>query len=121
MTPEESRQVFIAEAKAIIRAVFPNADPLVAMQVKDVPCGRPVGTDDTSVTSVLTVRSGTADDTSNPDEVFREVLAVLRQRGWTVNHSRTRIAGAERAGVGGISAGVESHPSVSTSSMARNA
>ncbi|MFI7031023.1 hypothetical protein ACIBK1_20145 [Microbispora rosea] len=110
MTPEESRQVLITEAKAIIRAVFPDADPLVAVQVKDAPCGGPVGTDDTSVTSVLTVRSDTADDTSNPDEVFRKVLTVLRQRGWTINYTKGRVAGAERTGVGGISVGVPDSP-----------
>ncbi|MEV4322855.1 hypothetical protein AB0J37_11545 [Microbispora rosea] len=110
MTPEESREVLITEAKAIIRAVFPDADPLVAVQVKDAPCGGPVGTDDTSVTSVLTVRSDTADDTSNPDEVFRKVLTVLRQRGWTINYTKGRVAGAERTGVGGISVGVPDSP-----------
>ncbi|MEU7691942.1 hypothetical protein OHB01_17670 [Microbispora hainanensis] len=110
MTPEESRQVLITEAKAIIRAVFPDAEPLVAVQVKDAPCGGPVGTDDTSVTSVLTVRSDTANDTSDPDEVFREVLTVLRQRGWTINYTKGRVAGAERKGVGGISVGVPKSP-----------
>ncbi|MEV4295018.1 hypothetical protein [Microbispora rosea] len=110
MTPEESRQVLVTEAKAIIRAVFPDADPLVAVQVKDAPCGGLVGTDDTSVTSVLTVRSDIADDTSNPDEVFRKVLTVLRERGWTINYTKGRVAGAERTGVGGISVGVPDSP-----------
>ncbi|WP_328708275.1 hypothetical protein [Microbispora hainanensis] len=110
MTPEQSRQVLITEANAIIRAVFPHAEPLVAVQVKDAPCGGPVGTDDTSVTSVLTVRSDTADDTSDPDEVFREVLTVLRQRGWTIDYTQGRVAGAEHKGMGGISVGVPESP-----------
>ncbi len=110
MTPEESRQVLIAEAKAIIQAVFPDAEPLVAVQVKDAPCGGLVGTEHTSVKSLLTVRSDTADDTSNPDEVFRKVLTVLRQRGWTINYTKGRVAGAERTGVGGISVGVPGSP-----------
>ncbi|MBD3144173.1 hypothetical protein [Microbispora bryophytorum] len=110
MTPEKSRQVFIAEAKAIIQAVFPDADPLVVVQVKDSPCGGPVGTEHTSVKSAINVHSDAADKHLNPDDVFQKVLTVLRQRGWTVNYSRTRVAGAERAGVGGISAGVGESP-----------
>ncbi|MEU7877184.1 hypothetical protein [Microbispora bryophytorum] len=110
MTPEESRQVLITEAKTIIQAVIPGADPLVAVQVTDSPCGGLVGTEHTSVTSVLTVRSNTRDDTLDPDKVFQEVLTVLRQRGWTINYTKGRVAGAERTGVGGISVGVADSP-----------
>ncbi|WP_143736940.1 hypothetical protein [Microbispora sp. GKU 823] len=110
MTPGESRQVFIAEAKAIIQAVFPDADPLVVVQVKDAPCGGPVGTEHTSVKSAINVHSDATDKNLNPDDVFQKVLTVLRQRGWTINYSHTRVAGAEHAGVGGISAGVGESP-----------
>ncbi|MEU7691941.1 hypothetical protein OHB01_17665 [Microbispora hainanensis] len=110
MTPEQSRQVLITEANAIIRAVFPDAEPLVAVQVKDSPCGGPVGTEHTSVKSAINVHSDATDKDLNPDDVFQQVLTVLRQRGWTINYSRTRVAGAERAGVGGISAGVGESP-----------
>ncbi|WP_432930294.1 hypothetical protein ACQPZZ_07905 [Microbispora sp. CA-135349] len=110
MTPEESRQVLITEAKAIIQAVFPDANAKTVVMVKDAPCGGPVGTEHTSVTSALTVRSDATDKELNPDDVFQKVLTVLRQRGWTINYAANHVAGAERKGVGGISVGVPDSP-----------
>ncbi|WP_433499863.1 hypothetical protein ACQP1K_05965 [Sphaerimonospora sp. CA-214678] len=109
MTPEQSREVFITEAKAIIRAVFPGADPLVVVKVKDVPCGGPVGTDFSSVESNINVHSD-APDKPDPDEVFQKVVDTLKQRGWKINYIEERITGARRKGVGGISAGVGDSP-----------
>ncbi|GIH72927.1 hypothetical protein [Sphaerimonospora thailandensis] len=110
MTPEESRQVFITEAKAIIQAVFPGADPLVVVQVRDAPCGGPVGTDFSSVESMINVHSDARDEKLDPDHVFKQVIEVLKQQGWKINYTKDRIAGAEREGVGGISAGVGDSP-----------
>lgn len=110
MTPEQSRQVFITEAKAIIQAVFPGADPRVVILGKDIPCGGPVGTEFTSVESSITVRGVSPNSEMHPDEVFQKVIEVLRQRGWTINYASGRIAGAELKGVGGISAGVGGSP-----------
>lgn len=110
MTPEQSRQVFITEAKAIIQAVFPGADPRVVVLEKDAPCGGPVGTEFTSVESSITVRGVSPNSELHPDEVFQKVIEVLRQRGWTINYASGRIAGAELKGVGGISAGVGGSP-----------
>lgn len=110
MTPEQSREVFITEAKTIIQAVFPAADPLVVVEATDVPCGGPVGTSHTRVSSPINVHSDAPDEKTDPDRVFDEVVKVLKQRGWTINYTRDRVAGAERKGVGGISAGVSDSP-----------
>ncbi|GGO12292.1 hypothetical protein GCM10010116_24660 [Microbispora rosea subsp. aerata] len=110
MTPEQSRQAFITEAKAIIQAVIPDAEPLVVVQVKDAPCGGPVGTEHTSVESLINVRGTTKNVSPDSDEVFHKVVGVLKQRGWTINFTNNRVAGAERKGVGGISAGVGGSP-----------
>ncbi|MBX6382136.1 MAG: hypothetical protein IRZ07_04045 [Microbispora sp.] len=110
MTPEQSRQVFVAEAKAIIQAVFPDVDPRVILIDKDVPCGGPVGTDSSSVESSYTVFSEAPDGTQNPDEVFRKVIDVLKQRGWTINYSDSRLAGARRKGFGGFRVGIGDAP-----------
>ncbi|MFC0862777.1 hypothetical protein ACFHYQ_10770 [Sphaerimonospora cavernae] len=110
MTPEESRQVFITEAKAVIQAVFPDVDPLVVVKARDVPCGGPVGTDYSSVETTINVHGDAPDDNLDPDHVFEQVNEVLKQRGWQINYTRNRIAGAEREGVGGISAGVGDSP-----------
>ncbi|WP_152990208.1 hypothetical protein [Sphaerimonospora mesophila] len=110
MTPEQSREVFITEAKAIIEAVFPGAAPLVVVMEQDVPCGGPVGTSFSSVETSINVHSNAPDDKPDPDQVFNQVVEVLKQRGWTINYTHNRLAGAERKGVGGISAGVGDSP-----------
>ncbi|GGO12296.1 hypothetical protein GCM10010116_24670 [Microbispora rosea subsp. aerata] len=110
MTPEQTRQAFITEAKAIIQAVIPNADPRVTLIDQDVPCGGPVGTEDSSVESTYIVFGKTSNETSNADEVFRKVLDVLKQRGWTINYTKGRVAGAERKGVGGFRVGIGEAP-----------
>ncbi|GGO12282.1 hypothetical protein GCM10010116_24640 [Microbispora rosea subsp. aerata] len=109
MTPEQSRQAFVAEAKAIIQAVIPNADPQVIL-IGDAPCGGPVGTEDSSVESSYSVYDETSDDALNPDEVFSRVVDVLKQRGWTINYTADRVAGAERKGVGGFRVGIGKAP-----------
>ncbi|GAB3156426.1 hypothetical protein [Microbispora hainanensis] len=110
MTPEQSRQVFVTEAKAVIQAVFPDADPRVILIGQDVPCGGPVGTDSSSVESAYSVLGKAPDGAQNPDEVFRKVLDVLKQRGWTINYTNGRVVGAERKGVGGFRVGVPEAP-----------
>ncbi|GGO12274.1 hypothetical protein GCM10010116_24620 [Microbispora rosea subsp. aerata] len=110
LTPEQSRQVFVTEAKAIIQAVIPDADVRVTLIDQDVPCGGPVGTDFSSVESSYVVFGKAQNETSSADEVFRKVLDVLKQRGWTINYTKGRVAGAERKGVGGFSVGIGEAP-----------
>ncbi|GGO12279.1 hypothetical protein GCM10010116_24630 [Microbispora rosea subsp. aerata] len=110
MTPEQSRQAFITETKAIIQAVIPDTDPRVTPIEQDVPCGGPVGTDSSSIQSAYSIFGEVPDDTQNPDEVFRKVVDVLKQRGWTINYTTGREAGARRKGVGGIGVGVGGSP-----------
>ncbi|GGK63627.1 hypothetical protein Sme01_05860 [Sphaerisporangium melleum] len=110
MTPEQSRQTLIAEAKAIIQAVFPDADPLVVVQAKDAPCGGAVGTDHSHVESMINVHSDATDKSLTSDAVFTKVVATLKQRGWTINYTQEYVAGAKREGFGGISAGVGDSP-----------
>ena len=110
MTPEQSRQVFVTEAKAVIQAVIPNANPRVILVGQDAPCGGPVGTDSSSVESAYSVVGEAPGDTQNPDEVFRKVIDVLKQRGWTINYSDSRLAGARRKGFGGFRVGIGDAP-----------
>nr|WP_189180203.1 hypothetical protein [Microbispora rosea] len=90
--------------------MIPNADPRVTLINQDVPCGGPVGTEFSSVESTYIVFGKTSNETSNADEVFRKVLDVLKQRGWTINYTKGRVAGAERKGVGGFRVGVGEAP-----------
>lgn len=110
MTPEQSREVFITEAKAIIRTIFPTADPRVVIQVTDAPCGGPAGTDHSSVESMINVHGDAPSDNLDPDQVFAQVVEVLRQRNWQINYTRSHVVGAERKGVGGIRTGVGGSP-----------
>ncbi|GLK14262.1 hypothetical protein GCM10017600_76740 [Streptosporangium carneum] len=110
MTPEQSHQNLINEAKAIIQALMPDANPQVVVQSKDTPCGGPAGTDRSSVESDLTVHGCAKDKTLTSGEMFQQVVAVLRKRGRTIDHTMDNVAGVGRGGVGGISAGVSDSP-----------
>ncbi|MET8154859.1 hypothetical protein ABZT47_00720 [Sphaerisporangium sp. NPDC005289] len=110
MTPEQARNTLIDEAKAIIQDVFPNAQPLVVVQVTDAPCGGPVGTEHSKVESGLNLHFDSPDHTLSPQQVFQKAVDVLKQRGWTINYTKDNVAGAEREGYGGISAGVGDSP-----------
>ncbi|MFG1873581.1 hypothetical protein ACGFIV_01940 [Sphaerisporangium sp. NPDC049003] len=110
MTPEQSRQTLINEAKAIIQAVLPGTEPRVVVQTKDAPCGGAVGTDHSSVESLINVHSDAVDKSLTSEAVFNKVVGVLKQRGWTINYTQNYVAGAKRKGFGGISAGVGDSP-----------
>ncbi|GIH72926.1 hypothetical protein [Sphaerimonospora thailandensis] len=110
MTPDESREVFIAETIAVIRAVLPDTDPRVAVREMNRPCGGPAGTDYSSVAAGISAHGEDPDDAMDPDNVFRNVVEVLKQRGWRIKYSDSRIAGAEREGVGDISAVLAESP-----------
>ncbi|MEU8265812.1 hypothetical protein AB0B89_01490 [Sphaerisporangium sp. NPDC049002] len=110
MNPDQSRQTLISEAKAVIQAVFPGAEPLVVVQVTDAPCGGPVGTEHSKVESGLNLHFDSPDHTLSSEKVFQKVVDVLKQRGWTINYTSDNVAGAERRGFGGIQAGVGDAP-----------
>ncbi|NRQ35035.1 hypothetical protein HII36_24895 [Nonomuraea sp. NN258] len=109
MTPEQSRQKLIGEVTSVLEELIPDVEVKPLIRGKDLPCGGPYGTEDTSLRSSIEISTDAGLETSDP-AIVTKARMLLEEKGWSI--SRTGRDGdqvelaIEKAGTGRGSFGV---------------